>query len=197
MTQERFFKHETACVESQDIGSGTRIWAFAHVMSRATIGENCNICDHCFIESGAVIGNNVTIKNGVSIWDKVIIEDGAFIGPNAAFTNDLWPRSRNPNWQIKETVIGRGASIGANATILCGIHVGAFAMIGAGAVLAHDLPDHALCYGNPARIHGWVCVCSLKLEFTGMKATCGNCGKQYRQSNDHVSIIEPNGKISH
>jgi UDP-2-acetamido-3-amino-2,3-dideoxy-glucuronate N-acetyltransferase len=189
-----FFKHATALVESDKIGSGTRIWAFVHVMAGAVIGENCNIGDHCFIESGAVIGNNVTIKNGVSVWDKVKIEDGAFLGPNAALTNDLWPRSRNPEWQPSETIIGRGATIGANATILCGIRVGVYAMIGAGAVVTSNLSDYALCYGNPARIQGWVCACATKLHFEGMKAICDKCGRQYRKSNtkntDQQSISE-------
>ena len=191
MTQDQFFKHDTALVESRNVGSGTRIWAYTHVMDGAVIGDNCNICDHCFIESGAVIGNNVTIKNGVSVWDKVTIEDGAFVGPNATLTNDLWPRSRNQNWQAKETLIGKGATIGANATILCGIRIGSFAMIGAGSVLTRDLPDYALCYGNPARIHGWVCSCGSKLNFTEINATCKQCGRQYHKSQNKVSIVEP------
>jgi UDP-2-acetamido-3-amino-2,3-dideoxy-glucuronate N-acetyltransferase len=196
MTQDRFFKHETALVESENVGSGTRIWAYAHVMSGAVIGKNCNICDHCFIESGAVIGNNVTIKNGVSVWDKVTIEEGVFVGPNATLTNDSWPRSRNPNWQVRETLIARGATIGANATILCGIRIGAFVMIGAGAVVTRDLPDYALCYGNPARVQGWVCVCASKLNFRGTSATCEPCGRQYRKSNHKVTVVETDGKTS-
>lgn len=196
MTQDRYFKHETALVESENVGSGTRIWAYTHVMSGAVVGENCNICDHCFIESGAVIGNNVTIKNGVSVWDKVTIEEGAFVGPNATLTNDLWPRSRNPKWQVRDTVIGRGATIGANATILCGIRIGSFSMIGAGAVVTRDLADHALCYGNPARIQGWVCACASKLSFRGSNATCEQCGKRYRKLNHKVSIVEPYGKTT-
>jgi UDP-2-acetamido-3-amino-2,3-dideoxy-glucuronate N-acetyltransferase len=196
MTQDKFFKHETALVESENVGSGTRIWAYTHVMSGAVVGENCNICDHCFIESGAVIGNNVTIKNGVSVWDKVTIEEGAFVGPNATLTNDLWPRSRNPKWQVKETLIGRGATIGANATILCGIRIGAFTMIGAGSVVTRDLPDYALCYGNPARVQGWVCACTSKLNFAGTGATCGECGAQYLKSNQKVAPVEPYGKAS-
>ncbi|MEW6729909.1 MAG: acyltransferase [Acidobacteriota bacterium] len=185
-----FFKHETALVESDQIGNGTRIWAYVHVMRGAIIGEHCNICDHSFIESGAVIGNNVTIKNGVSVWDKVTIEDGVFLGPNAALTNDRWPRSRNPDWQVSETLIGRGATIGANATIVCGIRIGAYAMVGAGAVITHDIPAYALCYGNPARVHGWVCVCAHKLDFASRQAICEKCGRRYQKNNDEVSAIE-------
>ena len=125
MTGDQGFRHQTALVESHSIGAGTRIWAFTHIMAGARIGERCNICDHCFVEAGAVIGNNVTLKNGVSVWDQITLEDGVFVGPNATFTNDRRPRSGNPNWQVERTVIGRGASIGANATILCGIRVGA------------------------------------------------------------------------
>ena len=185
-----FFKHETALVESDEIGAGTRIWAYAHVMRGAKIGEHCNICDHSFVESGAVIGNNVTIKNGVSIWDKVTIEDGVFLGPNAALTNDLWPRSRKADWQISATLIQRGATIGANATIVCGIKIGAYAMIGAGAVITRDVPAYAICYGNPARVQGWVCACANKIAFRDSQATCDKCGKSYQKSDNRVSAIE-------
>jgi len=197
MTGDQGFRHQTALVESHSIGAGTRIWAFTHIMAGARIGERCNICDHCFVEAGAVIGNNVTLKNGVSVWDQITLEDGVFVGPNATFTNDRRPRSGNPNWQVERTVIGRGASIGANATILCGIRVGAFAMVGAGAVVTADLPDHALGYGNPARVQGWVCACSARLVFAGTSATCGQCGKHYRQAADRVSLVDANGTSGH
>jgi acetyltransferase-like isoleucine patch superfamily enzyme len=185
-----FFKHDTALVESDRIGEGTRIWAYAHVMRGAVIGAHCNICDHSFVESGAIIGNDVTIKNGVSIWDKVKIEDGVFLGPNAALTNDLWPRSRKPDWQISETIIGRGATIGANATIVCGIKIGCYAMIGAGAVVTRDVPAYALCYGNPARARGWVCACAAKLDFQGSESVCAKCGKRYQKRDNEVLAIE-------
>lgn len=185
-----FYKHETALVESDSIGAGTRVWAYAHVLKGAIIGENCNICDHCFIESGAVIGNNVTIKNGVSVWDGVKIEDGVFLGPNAALTNDLWPRSRKSDWQMVETLIERGAAIGANATIVCGIKIGAYAMIGGGSVVTRDVPAYALIYGNPAKLHGWVCACANKIAFQTDATECGSCGKRYRKRNGEVSEIQ-------
>src|SRR5262245_29111008 len=185
-----FFKHETALVESDQVGAGTRIWAYAHVMRGAVIGEHCNICDHSFVEAGAIIGNNVTIKNGVAVWDKVRIEDGVFLGPNAALTNDLWPRSRNPNWVISETLIERGATVGANATIVCGIRIGAYSMIGAGAVVTRDVPAYGIFYGNPARLRGWVCSCANKLNFRDSETSCGKCGKRYRRSGDEVEAIE-------
>jgi len=193
MTGAEVFKHETALVESHAVGAGSRIWAFAHIMAGATIGERCNICDHCFVEAGAVIGNDVTVKNGVSVWDRVTLEDGVFVGPNATFTNDRRPRSRDPHWQAQTTVIGRGASIGANATILCGIRIGAFAMIGAGAVVTADVPDHALSYGNPSRVQGWICACAARLTFAGTAATCSHCGRHYREAAGCVSLVEANG----
>jgi UDP-2-acetamido-3-amino-2,3-dideoxy-glucuronate N-acetyltransferase len=185
-----FFKHETALVESDQIGAGTRIWAYSHVMRGAVIGENCNICDHSFIESGAILGNNVTIKNGVSVWNKVKIEDGVFLGPNAALTNDLWPRSRNSDWQASETLIEKGATVGANATVVCGIRIGAYAMIGAGAVVTRDVPSYAICYGNPARVRGWVCACANKLDFRSSESECSKCGSWYRKADGEVMVIK-------
>lgn len=185
-----FFKHDTALVESDEIGAGTRIWAYAHVLKGARIGTNCNIGDHCFIESGALIGNNVTIKNGVSVWDKVTIEDGVFLGPNAALTNDMWPRSRKPDWRIVGTLIERGATVGANATIVCGVRIGAYAMIGAGSVVTRDVPAYALCYGNPARVQGWVCSCGSKLDFQGAETRCEQCQRVYHKNNNEVVASE-------
>jgi acetyltransferase-like isoleucine patch superfamily enzyme len=147
-----------AIVDSRQIGEGTRIWAFCHVLQGARIGKNCNIGEHCYIENDVVIGDDVVIKNGVSIWDKVRIADKVFIGPNAVFVNDIYPRTKsvNPDFMIKETVIEQGASIGANATLLCGIKIGKYAMIGAGAVVTKDIPEFALARGVPARIVGKV-----------------------------------------
>lgn len=148
--------HPSALVETEKIGEGTRIWAFVHILAGARIGTNCNICDHCFLEGGARLGNDVTLKTGVSIWDGVVLEDNVFVGPNAVFTNDLLPRSKNNAYTLRTTTVKTGASIGANATILSGITIGRFALIGIGSVVTRDVPDYALVYGNPARQHGWV-----------------------------------------
>lgn len=146
-----FFKHSHSLVESEHIGENTRIWAFAHVLPGASIGSDCNICDHVFIENDVIIGDKVTIKCGVQIWDGIRLEDDVMVGPNATFTNDLFPRSKQP-FQLRSTVVERGASIGANATILCGITIGAGAMIGAGSVVTKDVPPRAVVVGNPGRI---------------------------------------------
>jgi UDP-2-acetamido-3-amino-2,3-dideoxy-glucuronate N-acetyltransferase len=185
-----YFKHPLAVVESKEIGDGTKIWAFAHVMPGAKIGANCNIGDHCFVEARAQIGNNVTIKNYVAIWDGVTVEDGVFIGPHAAFTNDMRPRSRNPNWILSETRLGRGATVGANATILCGITIGAFAFVGAGAVVTKNLGPYALACGNPAQTRGYVCQCAEKLVFRAGRASCQKCGRSYRKTRTGVSLLK-------
>jgi UDP-2-acetamido-3-amino-2,3-dideoxy-glucuronate N-acetyltransferase len=146
------FRHPQALVESQHIGRGTRIWAFAHVLPGAVIGDDCNICDHTFIENDVVIGNRVTIKCGVQVWDGLRIEDDVFVGPNATFTNDPMPRSRQHLREYPVTHIRRGASVGANATILPGLTIGQNAMVGAGAVVTRSVPPHAVVVGNPAHI---------------------------------------------
>ena len=152
---EPFFKHQTALVETDKIGTDTRIWAFVHILNNVSIGNNCNICDHCFVEQNVVIGNNVTLKSGIYIWEGVTIEDDVFLGPNVVFTNNIRPRSKQYIVSIK-TLIKKGASIGANATLLAGITIGKYAMTGIGSVVTRDVPDHALVYGNPAKIKGWV-----------------------------------------
>ena len=146
-----YFKHEKALVESENIGQGTRIWAFAHVLPNAAIGDECNICDQVFIENDVIIGNRVTINCGVQIWDGLVIEDDVMIGPNATFTNDLFPRSKQP-FELKRTYLKKGASIGANATILAGVEIGEGAMVGAGSVVTKNVPPNAVVVGNPARI---------------------------------------------
>ncbi len=147
-----YFKHETALVESPCVGDGTRVWAYAHVLKGAKIGRDCNICDHTFIENDVLIGDRVTVKCGVQLWDGVRIEDDVFIGPNATFTNDAFPRSRQRPERFLNTFVKRWASIGANATILPGITIGEHVMIGAGAVVTHDVPRNAVVIGNPGRI---------------------------------------------
>ncbi|MEP6962701.1 MAG: WxcM-like domain-containing protein [Acidobacteriota bacterium] len=151
-----YFKHATALVESPHIGEGTRVWAFAHILPGARIGADCNFCDHTFVENDVVVGDRVTVKCGVQLWDGLRVEDDVFIGPNATFTNDRYPRSQQHLEKHLRTVLRRGASIGANATILPGITVGDGAMVGAGAVLTQNAPPHAKLVGNPARIVGYV-----------------------------------------
>ncbi len=145
------FVHDRALVESDSIGSGTRIWAFAHVMAGAVIGADCNVCDHTYIEGGVVIGDRVTLKSGVFLWDGVYVEDDVFIGPQATFTNDAMPRSRQP-FTLGRTTIRAGASIGAGAVILPGLTIGERAMVGAGAVVTKDVPPDVVVVGNPARV---------------------------------------------
>ena len=153
-TQRAPFIHEKADVQSDAIGAGTKIWQFSIVLKGAKIGTNCNINALCFIENDVIIGNNVTVKCGVQIWDGITIEDDVFIGPNATFTNDKYPRSKVYPEQFARTTVKKRASIGANATILCGITIGENAMIGAGSVVTKDVPDGELWYGNPAKSHG-------------------------------------------
>ena len=150
-----FYQHPNALVESDQIGDGTRIWAFAHVLLGAVIGADCNICDHVFIENDVRVGNRVTIKCGVQLWDGVTLEDDVFIGPNVTFSNDLFPRSRQQPEVFLNTLVRHGASIGANATILPGLTIGIGAMIGAGAVVTKNVPPHAVVVGNPGRIRGY------------------------------------------
>jgi acetyltransferase-like isoleucine patch superfamily enzyme len=134
------------------VGPGTRIWAFAHVLPGAQIGADCNICDHVFIEGDVIVGDRVTIKPGVQLWDGVRVGNDVFIGPNATFTNDRFPRSRNREFRLLGTTVESGASIGANATLLPGLTIGALAMVGAGAVVTHDVPPRCIVVGNPARV---------------------------------------------
>lgn len=151
----QYFVHEKGFCESQTIGEGTRIWAFAHILPGAKIGEHCNVCDQVFIENDVVIGDRVTIKCGVQLWDGLRVGNDVFIGPNATFTNDRFPRSRIYPAEFLKTTIENGVSIGANATILPGVTVGRNAMIGAGSVVTSDVPPNAIVYGNPARLHGY------------------------------------------
>lgn len=151
-----YFLHPSGLCESPHIGEGTRIWAFAHILPGARIGDNCNICDGVFVENDVTVGNNVTIKCGVQLWDGVTLEDNVFVGPNATFTNDMHPRSKVHPDAFLRTVVEQGASIGANATILPGIRVGRNAMVGAGAVVTRSVPPNAVVVGNPAKIVGYV-----------------------------------------
>ena len=155
MADAGFFRHEAAIVESSSVGAGTRIWAFAHILPGAVIGAACNICDQTFIENDVRIGDRVTIKCGVQLWDGTTLEDDVFVGPNATFSNDPFPRSRQHPALYARTLVKRGASIGANATILPGLTIGEKAMVGAAAVVTRDVPPLAIVAGNPARIVGY------------------------------------------
>jgi acetyltransferase-like isoleucine patch superfamily enzyme/dTDP-4-dehydrorhamnose 3,5-epimerase-like enzyme len=168
-----YFKHPQAIVEHDNIGAGTRIWAFAHLLPGSQIGADCNICDHVFIEKGTKIGSRVTIKCGVQLWDGITIEDDVFVGPNATFTNDPFPRSKQHPRKYAQTLICQGASIGANATILPGIMIGRNAMVGAGAVVTSHVPANAIVTGNPARITGYVGLAKGKLTTQNASARLG------------------------
>ena len=173
-TDPSVFVHPQALCESDDVGPRTRIWAFAHVLPGARIGADCNVCDHAFVEGGAVVGDAVTIKNNVLLWDGVTVEDEVFLGPNAVFTNDPRPRAASKKGREAwlPTLVRRGATVGANATVVCGVTVGRWAFVGAGAVVVADVPDHALVVGNPARRIGWACECGERLP-DDLVCACG------------------------
>lgn len=179
-----YMAHPRALVESDQIGEGTRIWAFAHVMKDARIGRDCNIGEHCYIEQGVTLGNNVTVKNGVNLWTGAMIEDNVFLGPNCVLTNDPNPRAyiKKPADSLVATLIRSNATIGANATIVCGVTIGRYAFVGAGTVVIRSVPDFALVVGNPARQIGWMCVCAQRIPMTAVKdvLSCPHCRRDYR-----------------
>ena len=183
-----FYRHESSYIdEGAKVGEGSRIWHFSHVMSGAVIGRKCSIGQNVNVGSKAVIGNNVKIQNNVSIYDDVVIEDEVFCGPSMVFTNVINPRSFvERKHEYKKTVVKRGASIGANATIVCGVTLGEYCFVGAGSVVTKDVSAFALVYGSPARQHGWVCCCGVKLNET---LFCPECGKHYEikmQENNEI-----------
>jgi len=179
--ENKYFSHPLSIVdEGAEIGEGTRIWAGAHVMCGAQVGRACNIGEHCFIENDVIVGDHVTVKNNVALYSGVVVEDDVFLGPSCVFTNVINPRAFiKRKAEFKRTLVGKGASIGANATIICGHTIGRYAFIGAGAVVSRDIPDYALAYGCPAEVHGYVCRCGCKLRFAGETAACEECGEHY------------------
>lgn len=175
--------HPKALVESESVGVGTRVWAFTHILPGARVGKGCNIGEGVFIEGGVVVGDDVIIKNGVALYDGVIVEDEAFLGPHAVFTNDPRPRAgrfKRPIETWRPTTIRRGAAIGANATVVCGVEVAKYAMVAAGAVVTRDVPPYTLVVGAPARARGFVCACGERLPRT---LAC-LCGLKYRESDE-------------
>lgn len=192
MKDKKYFVHESSYIEEPcKIGEGTKIWHFSHIMKNSTIGNNCNIGQNVVISPDVVLGNNVKIQNNVSVYTGVICEDDVFLGPSCVFTNVINPRSfivRKDEY--KKTLVKKGASIGANATIVCGYDIGRYAFIGAGAVVTKDVPDYALVVGNPAKIIGYVCECGNKLENDKDKYICNSCNKQYEMINGNINPKE-------
>ena len=170
--------HPTALVATKAIGEGTRIWAFVNILAGARIGRDCNICDRCFVENDVSLGDRVTVKCGVSLYDGLTLENDVFVGPDVTFANDPRPRSGRHLEAYPRTVVREGASLGAGAILLPGVTVGRFAMLGAGALVTRDVPDFALAYGSPARVHGHVCRCGATLRFEDASAIC-TCGRRY------------------
>ena len=196
METPAYFVHESSYVDQPcEIGAGSKVWHFSHIMKNCRIGERCNIGQNVVISPDVAIGSNVKIQNNVSVYTGVILEDDVFCGPSMVFTNVINPRSHVLRRdEYKTTLVKRGASLGANCTVVCGITVGRFAFAGAGSVLTRDVPDYALVTGNPARVRGWMCACGIKLAFTANgaeeSAGCGACGCRYIKRGQQVSPAE-------
>lgn len=181
--------HETAIIdENSTIGEGTRVWHWCHIMQDVEVGKNCNIGEHAFIESGVKLGNNVKVKNNVAIYTGVECEDDVFLGPNCVFTNVINPRSfiERKN-EFKKTILCKGSTIGANATIVCGNNIGEYAFVGAGSVVTKDVPSYTMVIGNPARFYAYVCKCGEKLD---EKMYCPRCGNQYKLNKNEVVPVK-------
>ena len=188
MEDKEYFVHESSYVDEPcKIGKGTKIWHFSHIMKDCKIGENCNIGQNVVISPDVVLGNNVKIQNNVSVYTGVTCEDDVFLGPSCVFTNVINPRSFiSRKDEYRKTIVKKGASIGANSTIVCGHNIGKYAFIGAGSVVTKDVPDYALVVGNPARVKYYVCECSEKMNFTDNYFKCQKCGKEYVINNEIV-----------
>ncbi len=186
-----FVSHPTSEVhENAQVGEGTQIWHFCHVMPGAKIGKNCVLGQNVFVGKGANIGNGVKIQNNVSIYDGVVLEDDVFCGPSCVFTNVKNPRSHiSRKKEFGATRVKRGATIGANATILCGHTIGSYAFIGAASLVTCDVPDYALVFGVPARLAGWMCRCGEKLTFKKQRAGCARCGQAYSKKKNRLETI--------
>ncbi len=188
-----FFVHDSSYVDDGAvIGSGTKIWHFCHVMPEAVIGENCNLGQNVVVMSRVTVGNNVKIQNNVSLYEGVILEDDVFCGPSCVFTNVSTPRSHvNRRNDYAQTRVRRGASIGANATVVCGVTLGEYCFVGAGAVITSDVPPYALMVGVPARRVGWMCQCGVRLQVVDSRARCEQCGAKFREESGRLGPIDP------
>jgi len=188
-----YFAHESCYIDDGAvIGAGTKIWHFSHVMPGAVIGERCNLGQNVVVMPGTRLGNNVKVQNNVSIYEGVELEDDVFCGPSCVFTNVSNPRSHvSRKSEYRRTLVRRGTSIGANATIVCGVTLGEYSFIGAGAVVRSDVPAYALMVGVPARRVGWMCQCGVRLQFQQNLALCSACGASYRETSGGLSQIDP------
>ena len=188
MTDKKYFVHESSYVDEPcEIGEGTKVWHFSHIMKDSKIGKNCNIGQNVVISPGVTLGENVKVQNNVSVYTGVICEDDTFLGPSCVFTNVINPRSFiERKEEYKQTIVKKGASIGANATIVCGYDIGSYSFIGAGAVVTKDIPDYALVVGNPAKIIGYVCECGNRLDENNKEYKCTICDKEYKIINDKL-----------
>jgi len=187
-----YFVHESSYVdEGADVGEGTKIWHFSHIMAGARVGRRCNIGQNVVISPDVVIGDNVKIQNNVSVYTGVVLEDDVFCGPSMVFTNVVNPRSHvSRRNEYRATRVGRGATLGANSTVVCGHNIGKFAFVGAGAVVTRDVPDYALVIGNPGRVAGWVCECGVKLTSAVIpsgRLACSACGAAYDAGDGRVA----------
>lgn len=184
-----YFVHESSYVDEDcEIGEGTKIWHFSHIMKGCKIGKKCNIGQNVVVSPDVTLGDGCKVQNNVSIYTGVVCEDGVFLGPSCVFTNVVNPRAFiERKSEYRRTVLKRGASVGANATIVCGHDIGRYAFVGAGAVVTKDVPDYAMVYGCPAEIKGWVCQCGEQLSFFDGQAVCPACGKRYQMmKSDHT-----------
>lgn len=186
---DRYFVHEKAIVDTSNIGDKTRIWAFTHILKGAVVGDNCNICEHVYIEDYVILGNDVTVKCGVYIWEGVYVEDKVFIGPCVTFTNDKHPRSKEYPDEFLKTIIKKGATLGANSSIMCGITIGKWATIGMGTVVLKDVKPYEVVVGNPGKVIGYNCECGKRLNFNSIDNSICECGLEYKKHSDNVERV--------